>query len=146
MGTRFVRGISRISMTVPENLCCDNPVRGQQFYIRIHSKVKRNPCTGPKGSRKLRLPHFMTIAHEGGKVVSPTHRPPLPPGNNPGTHFCYMLFLPRESKPRPSGLQRSPLTNCTTACPITTHRVTNKFSVYRRRAVADDEVIASVQC
>jgi len=27
-------------------------------------------------------------AHEGGKVVSPTHRPPLPPGNIPGTQFC----------------------------------------------------------
>jgi hypothetical protein len=27
-------------------------------------------------------------AHEGGKVVSPTHRLPLPPGNIPGTHFC----------------------------------------------------------
>jgi len=27
-------------------------------------------------------------AHEGGKVVNPTHRPPLPPGNIPGTHFC----------------------------------------------------------
>ena len=27
-------------------------------------------------------------AHEGGKLVSPTHRPPLPPGNIPGTHFC----------------------------------------------------------
>jgi hypothetical protein len=26
-------------------------------------------------------------AHEGDKVVSPTHRPPLPPGNIPGTHF-----------------------------------------------------------
>ena len=27
-------------------------------------------------------------AHEGGKVVSPTHRPPLTtPGNIPGTHF-----------------------------------------------------------
>jgi len=25
--------------------------------------------------------------HEGGKV-NPTHRPPLPPGNIPGTHFC----------------------------------------------------------
>jgi len=27
-------------------------------------------------------------AHEGGKIVSPTHRPPLPPGNITGTHFC----------------------------------------------------------
>jgi hypothetical protein len=24
-------------------------------------------------------------------VVSPTHRPPLPPGNIPGTYFCYRL-------------------------------------------------------
>jgi len=27
-------------------------------------------------------------AHEGGKVVSLAHRPPLSPGNIPGTHFC----------------------------------------------------------
>jgi len=27
-------------------------------------------------------------AHEGGKFVRPTHRPSLPPGNIPGTHFC----------------------------------------------------------
>jgi len=27
-------------------------------------------------------------AHKGGKVASPTHRPPLPPGNISGTHFC----------------------------------------------------------
>ena len=27
-------------------------------------------------------------AHEGGKVVSPTHQPPLPLGNIPGTQFC----------------------------------------------------------
>jgi hypothetical protein len=25
---------------------------------------------------------------EGGKVVSPKHRPPLPPGNIAGTNFC----------------------------------------------------------
>jgi hypothetical protein len=27
-------------------------------------------------------------AHEGGEVVSITHRPPLPLGNISGTHFC----------------------------------------------------------
>jgi len=27
-------------------------------------------------------------AHEGGKVVSPTHSPQLPPGIIPGIHFC----------------------------------------------------------
>jgi len=27
-------------------------------------------------------------AHEVCNVVSPTHQPPLPQGNIPGTHFC----------------------------------------------------------
>ena len=44
--------------------------------------------SGPEGPRKLRFPDFMTTAQEGGKVVSRTHRPHLPPGNPPGTHFC----------------------------------------------------------
>ena len=44
--------------------------------------------SGPEGSRKLRFPDFMTAAQDGGKVVSLTHRPPLPPENAPGTHFC----------------------------------------------------------
>ena len=44
--------------------------------------------SGPEGSRKLRFPDFMTTAQDGGKVVSLTHRSPLPPGIIPGTHFC----------------------------------------------------------
>ena len=44
--------------------------------------------SGPEGSRKLKFPDFTTTAQNGGKVVSLTHRPPLPPGNTPGTHFC----------------------------------------------------------
>ena len=32
--------------------------------------------------------NFRQSAHEGGKVVSPTRRPSLPPGRIPGTHFC----------------------------------------------------------
>ena len=31
------------------------------------------------------------LAHEGGKVVIPTHRPPLTPGDILGTHFFYRL-------------------------------------------------------
>ena len=27
-------------------------------------------------------------AHEGGQVVCPKNRPPLPPGSIPSTHFC----------------------------------------------------------
>jgi hypothetical protein len=42
----------------------------------------------PDGSRKLRFPDFVTTAQDGGKVVSLTHRPPLPPGKTSGTHFC----------------------------------------------------------
>ena len=44
--------------------------------------------SGPKGSKKLRFPDFITTAQDGGKVVSLTHRPPLPPENIPGIHFC----------------------------------------------------------
>ena len=56
-----------------------------------HSKGKAVPLqawSGPEGYRKLRFPDFMTTAQEGGKFVSLTHRPLLPPGNSPGTHFC----------------------------------------------------------
>ena len=35
--------------------------------------------SGPEDSRKLRFPDFVTMAQVGGKVVSLTHRAPLPP-------------------------------------------------------------------
>ena len=56
-----------------------------------HTKSKAIPLkawSGPEGYRKLWFPDFMTTAQEGGKVVSLMHRPHLPPGNPPGTHFC----------------------------------------------------------
>ena len=56
--------------------------------ITISKAVPLQAWSGPEGSRKLRFPDLMTTAQDGGKVVSLTHRPPLPPGNNPGTHFC----------------------------------------------------------
>jgi len=49
------------------------------------------PISGPRcpeGSRKLRFPDLMTTARDGDKVVSLTYRPPLPPVNASGTHFC----------------------------------------------------------
>ena len=60
------------------------------ILVLLH-KGKADPLqawSDPEGSRKLRFPYFMTTAQDGGKVVSLTHRPPLPPGNTPGTHFC----------------------------------------------------------
>jgi hypothetical protein len=53
--------------------------------------TKISPITAPscpEVSRKLRLPDYVTMAQNGSKVVSLTHRPFLPPGNTPGTHFC----------------------------------------------------------
>ena len=35
--------------------------------------------TGAEGSRKLRLPDFVTTAQDGGKIVSLTHRPLFAP-------------------------------------------------------------------
>jgi hypothetical protein len=51
------------------------------------SSIKRQ-SSGPEGSRKLRISDFMTTAQDGGKVVSLTHRPSLPPRNTTGIHFC----------------------------------------------------------
>jgi hypothetical protein len=45
---------------------------------------------GGWGSQKSRQ-----SAHEGGKIVSPAHRPSLPPGNIPGIHFCKRLSRPQ---------------------------------------------------
>jgi len=56
--------------------------------IQKGKAVPLQAWSGPEDSRKLRFPDFMTTAQDGGKVVSLTHRPPLPPGNAPGTHFC----------------------------------------------------------
>ena len=55
----------------------------------VHMRQIRYTCTkgnavpsqawsGPECSRKLRFPDFVTTAQDGGKVVSLTHRPPLP--------------------------------------------------------------------
>ena len=63
----------------------------QPVLLSRYKKGKAVPLqawSGPEGSSKLRFPDFMTAAQDGGKVVSLTHRPPLPPGNTPGTHFC----------------------------------------------------------
>jgi hypothetical protein len=58
---------------------------------RLKGKGKGIPLqawSGPEGSRKLRFPNFMITAQDADKIVSLTHRPPLPPGSTPGTHFC----------------------------------------------------------
>ena len=82
MSTEFKchQNLKRMSGTLHEDLC------------KFDSKGKAVPSlqawTGPEGSTKLRFPDYVTMAQDGGKVDSLTHRPLLPPGNIPGTHFC----------------------------------------------------------
>ena len=59
----------------------------EQHIIPIVSAVQLQAWSGPDGSRKLRFPDFMTMARDDGKVVSLTHRLPLPTGNARGTDF-----------------------------------------------------------
>ena len=56
--------------------------------MTVFLSVPLHAWSGPEGSRKSKVPDFMTTAQDSGKVVSLTHRPPLPPGNAPGSHFC----------------------------------------------------------
>ena len=63
------------------------------MYVGLHVKLKDKAVpletwSGPEVSKKLMFQDFMTTAQDGGMVVSLTHRPPLPPGSTPGTHFC----------------------------------------------------------
>ena len=46
--------------------------------VKQAETVPLQAWTGPEGSRNLRLPDFVTTAQDSGKVVSLTHRPPLP--------------------------------------------------------------------
>jgi hypothetical protein len=69
-----------------------------EVHVDLASKAKAVPLqawSGPEGSRNLKFSDFMTRAQNGGKVVGLTHRPPLPPGNTPGTHFCQRLSRPQ---------------------------------------------------
>ena len=54
----------------------------------IKISVPLQAWSGPESSRKLRFQDYMTTAQDGGKFVSPTHRPPLPLTNTPGTYSC----------------------------------------------------------
>jgi hypothetical protein len=60
-----------------------NTSKMQSVLVEISKKhgkaVPLKPWSGPEASRNLRFPDYMTTAQDGGKVVSLTHQPPLPP-------------------------------------------------------------------
>jgi hypothetical protein len=59
---------------------CHLPLKVKQSHYRPGQDQKVPGGWGSQISRQS--------THEGGKVASPRHRPPLSPENIPGTHFC----------------------------------------------------------
>jgi hypothetical protein len=106
----------------------------------VKNKGKVNPVqawTGGEGSRSLKLPDFKTTAHEGGKVVSPTHQPTLPLRKYPWYSFysrlsrsqCHSaagrIMTPSEIETATFLLAGQCSTNCATTCPLTDGVVTH---------------------
>ena len=65
-----------------------NVPESPEYKVCKGKAVPLQAWSGPEGSRKLRFPDYVTMAQDGAKIVGVTHRPPLPPGNASGTHFC----------------------------------------------------------
>jgi hypothetical protein len=78
-------GVDTKSQTDRRTLSADKALF---YFLKKGKDVPLQAWSGPEGSRKLRFPDFMTMAKDGGKVVSLRHRPSLPPGSTPGTHIC----------------------------------------------------------
>jgi len=74
------------------------PYKKIQFTYFLPSKVKNHSLYRP--GQGLRVPGgwgaqiSRRSAHDGGKVVIPTHRPTLPSGNIPGIYFFWKLSRP----------------------------------------------------
>jgi len=62
---------------------------------KIGKAVPLQAWIGPEGSRKLRLPDFVTAAQDGGKVVSLMYRPLF----TPRKYSWYLFLLEAESTP-----------------------------------------------
>ena len=96
------------------------------FFKGKGKAVPLQAWSGPEGSRKLMFPDFMTTTQDGGKVVSLTHRPPLPQEMllvlssvrgwvDPRAIVRSEKFYVNEKSTDPSWDQTSDLPNCSTA-------------------------------
>jgi len=66
--------------------------------VAIRKSVHMQDWTGPEGYQEVEVPRISRqSAHEGGTVVSPTHRPSLPPRK----YSWYSFLLADESTPGP---------------------------------------------
>ena len=79
--------------TVTEHI---NRYSSESCSASIKKVVPLEAWTGPKGSRNLKFPDFVTTAQDGGKVVSLMHRPPLLPRK----YSRYSLLLEADMTPR----------------------------------------------
>jgi hypothetical protein len=85
------RGTVR-TLTIISELCC-SVYCFVSFYVLFVCKWVLYYCH--RVSTQLQLNISYQSAYKNGKVVSPTHRPPSPQGNIPGTRLCYRLSQPQ---------------------------------------------------
>jgi len=103
-GKNFIWGRSEIQIMIAvrtietaQNRWGQLKVGGEWNQIGKGKRVPLQAWSGPESSRKLRFPDLMTTAKDGGKVISLTHRPPLPPRK----YIWYSFLLEAESTPGP---------------------------------------------
>jgi hypothetical protein len=87
LGNRPSQG--RETRLVHDRVQCKDPlgsIKGLLVAQTVKVKQSRYRPDWPRRFQEVKVPRF----HDNGtgKIVSLTHRSPLPPGNTPGTHFC----------------------------------------------------------